>query len=135
MRKKKVRLRGKRTHGKGDTKRRRGKGSKGGKGRAGSQGQKKMLFLGSFGKLGFKGKKKRERIINLDILSQKLDAWIKKEKTGKKSGLYIIDGKKIGFDKILGKGNINEKIRVVNMKVSKKAKQKIERAGGSIEER
>ena len=42
---------------------------------------------------------------------------------------------KIGFDKILGKGNINEKIRVVNMKVSKKAKQKIERAGGSIEER
>ena len=48
-RKKKNKLRGHRTHGKGDTKNHRGAGSRGGVGRAGSHKHKFTKYYGEFG--------------------------------------------------------------------------------------
>ena len=59
-RRKKNKLRGNRTHGKGNTKNHRGAGSKGGRGRAGSHKHKFSKYYKTFGKHGFVRKNKKE---------------------------------------------------------------------------
>lgn len=125
-RKKIVKLRGSKTHGYGSKKKHRGGGSKGGRGRAGSFKHKKVLMrkLGLIeNKRGFvslkkKGIKPEVRAINLkDIVKIAKD---KKE----------IDLKELGFDKVLGKGNLEKPITIKARFFSNKAKEKIEAAGG-----
>jgi large subunit ribosomal protein L15 len=43
-----------------------------------------------------------------------------------------IDLKKLGYGKLLGKGNVDRKFKVVINKFSSQAKEKIEKAGGQI---
>ena len=121
-RSKRSRIRGRRSCGYGFRKKHRGKGSKAGKGMAGTgkmAGQRKLFVLkympGYFGKKGFKSKKKRLEIINLDEINNKI---------GKEKELNLKNFK------VLGKGNIKEKIVIHAKKFSKKAKDKIEAAGG-----
>jgi large subunit ribosomal protein L15 len=115
-------LRGNRTHGGGDKKNRRGAGSRGGRGRAGSHKHKFSKYWMTFGmKRKLKAKKKLESV-NLQEIHKFLD-----EKG-------VLDGAAKGIGKILGKGELKRKIIVKNVKVSKIAAEKIEAAGGKIQE-
>ena len=134
-RKKRVnKMLGQRTRGNGDTKRRRGAGSRGGRGLAGSHKHKYSKYAGKFGKEKKKVlSRKIVREINIDLLIQKMPKLEAAGKISKEANTIIIDGSKIGFDKLLSKGEITQKIIVRNMKASKKAIEKIKKAGGDVE--
>lgn len=126
---------GQRTRGNGDTKNRRGAGSRGGRGLAGSHKHKYAKYHGKFGKEKKQVlSRKTVKAINIDQLIQQLPKFTVAEKTFTENKITVIDGKKIGFDKLLSSGNLTEKILVRNMKASKKAIEKIEKAGGKFEE-
>jgi len=102
-------------------KQKRGKGSKGGKGRAGhgKRAKHRILLLGRKKKKGFTPvKRKKIKTINLS----ELDKMKEKE----------IDLTKLGYDKLLGSGRITRAITVKVKNVSKKAKEKLKKAGGTI---
>lgn len=132
-RRKKNKLRGNRTHGKGDTKNKRGAGSRGGRGRAGSHKHKYSIYYGVFGteKKKLRGKT-RLPAINIEEIPRNIPEWEKQgllEKTGKG---FLLDGKKIRVSKIIGRGTASFPIFLKNVSVSAKAKKKIEQAGGKI---
>jgi large subunit ribosomal protein L15 len=115
------RLRGNRSHGKGNTKNNRGSGCKGGKGRAGSFKHKFTKYYVTIGnKISLKPKEKLKTInlTDLDVLA--------KDKTE-------INLKELGYGKILAKGNLTKKLIIKNAQVTEKAKEKIEQAGGKVE--
>lgn len=120
-RRKKHRLRGNRTHGKGNTKNKRGSGIRGGVGKAGSHKHKYSKYWKEFGvKKNLKAKRRLEAV-NLEDVERNL-SWGNE-----------IDGKKLGFSKVLGKGFLSRKVVFRNVSVSKKAKEKIEKFGGIVE--
>ena len=132
-RKKKNKLRGNRTFGQGNTKRRRGSGSRGGTGRAGSHKHKFSKYYVDFGvKRKLKAKEKGEAI-NLGQLNELLPRFLVEQKAEKKGNMIVVDGKKMGIAKLLGAGKIEEKVLVRNVSLSGRAKEKIEAAGGKIE--
>lgn len=123
------------THGRGARKKGKGSGHRGGKGMSGSgkrADQKKTLINklyghNYFGKQGVtsRGTKRdiRQRI-NLNQISMDL------EKYGKKTGKgYEI---KLNKYKILGTGEIKEKLIITALEASKSAIEKIKKAGGEI---
>lgn len=121
--KKAVKQRGHRTHAYGSSKKHRGKGSRGGRGMAGSARHRKTYLLkyspGYMGKKGFKSKTgKRLRSINLRNL-EKMAGSSKK-----------IDLAALGYDKVLGTGEIKARLEVKADYFSASAKEKIEKAGG-----
>ncbi len=134
-RKKRVtKMLGQRTRGNGDTKKRRGAGSRGGRGLAGSHKHKYSKYAGKFGKEKKKVlSRKIIREINIDLLIQKMPKLEAAGKISKEENTIIVDGSKIGFDKLLSKGELTQKIIVRNMKASKKAIEKIKKAGGDVE--
>ncbi|MFH1240530.1 MAG: uL15 family ribosomal protein [Candidatus Diapherotrites archaeon] len=132
-RRKKNTLRGNRVHGKGDTKNKRGAGCRGGRGRAGSHKHKFTKYWKTFGKFGKLKVKKTLIGINLSDLVEKLPKLVLTKKVEQEKGAYIIDGKKLKFDKILGRGKLNEQLIVKNLEVTKKAAEIIKKAGGKIE--
>ncbi|MDD3178008.1 MAG: uL15 family ribosomal protein [Candidatus ainarchaeum sp.] len=115
------RLRGKRTFGKGNTKNNRGGGSTGGRGRGGSFKHKFGKFSSTIGiKVTLKPKNKLKTITLKD-----LSLLIKDSKE--------INLKNLGYDKVLGTGNINKSVVIKNAKFTETAKAKIEAAGGKFE--
>ena len=133
--------RGHTTHGGGHRKKRRGAGSRGGRGNAGTgkrAGQKKAGMVPKLGVLtsGFtpRGREfKSKQSINLsDLSSVKLDRWVAEKKATKQDDTYVIDLTKLGYQKLLGTGNINLKLQVIVNKVSKLAVEKLEKAGGKV---
>jgi len=117
------RLRGHRTHGKGNTKNHRGAGSNGGRGRAGSFKHKRGKFLPFVNcntKIRLKAKPK---LLEINLITLDKLAGTNKE----------IDLQKFGFDKILGSGDIKKPLIIRNAKCTAIAKIKIEKAGGKIE--
>lgn len=121
--KKKIyRMRGKRTHGGGASKNRRGKGSR-------------MTNRRTFGtniahvrkyqpwrlnKKGFVSLKKRVNSINLDEIDRMAD----KE----------LDVIPLGYSKVLGGGALTKPLKIKAHSFSKKAKEKIQKAGGEAVE-
>ncbi len=143
-RKKFSRMRASHTHGGGAKKKRRGSGHRGGFGMAGSgkrADQKKPTILklyGNeyFGKHGFKRPGKvvvRIKAINISDIERNLELYLSKNLVSKENNVYILDLKKLGYNKIIGAGNIYNKYKVIG-RVSKKARDKIEKLGGIIEE-
>lgn len=129
-RKKANRMRGQTTHGYGAMKKHRGAGNRGGRGMAGSgkrADQKKPSILKEFGneyfgKRGFhlpQCKVKKLKILNLDYIEKNCI-----EKTGK----FEFDACK--YDKILARGKLTKKIKVICKTFSKRALEKIKEAGG-----
>ncbi len=128
-RRKKNKMRGNRTHGGGDTKNRRGAGGRGGVGKAGSHKHTFSKYWKTFGiKITLKAKPKGIAI-NLEQLEQATTG----KKLAMENGMVVIDGKELGFGKLLGKGTIRDKLLVKNAKVSAKAAEKIAEAGGRVE--
>jgi large subunit ribosomal protein L15 len=124
-RKKIVKRRGHRTHGYGSPKKHRGKGSRGGKGWAGSEGHRKTYILkyarDRIGQHGFTPKTTRKiKAINLrDVV--KLAGKEKK-----------IDLGALGYNKLLGTGEIRKPLEIKVDYFSKSAKEKVGAAGGKI---
>jgi large subunit ribosomal protein L15 len=124
-RKKVVKQRGHRTHGWGNPKKHRNKGSRGGKGLAGKFGQKMTYILkhdpDRIGLKGFNAKTSRKHrctnIRDADRLAGKNKA---------------IDLGKFGYDKLLGKGEIARALEITVTYCSAKAKEKVEAAGGKV---
>ncbi len=138
-RKKITRMRGSHTHGGGAMKKRRGAGNRGGRGLAGTgkrgDAKKPSHWKNTeyFGKKGFHSiTRKKVDSINIKDINQKIAGWLEKgiaEKTGSE---IILDLKKIGYDKLLGVGTPDYKLEIHALQVSKKAKEKIEGAGGKV---
>ena len=134
-RNKRSRLRGRKTCGYGSRKKHRGKGSKGGKGMAGSGKRADHLKtwiwneIGAsyWGKHGFKSKFNSLKEINLDDIQAQLNILIKEGKAKKTQ-----EGTEINLEgfKVLGNGVLNEKFIIKADLFSKKAKERIEKAGG-----
>jgi len=135
MRKKNVRQRGHRTHGWGAAKKHRGAGNRGGRGMAGSgkrADQKKPSIIKEygnkyFGKKGFV--KKNMNIIpfvNVGFLEKNLSMF---KKEGDK---YVVGLSEMGYRKLLGSGLVKSKFVVSVEMASKKAVEKIKKAGGDV---
>ncbi|MBI4017622.1 MAG: uL15 family ribosomal protein [Candidatus Aenigmarchaeota archaeon] len=122
--------RGKKWYGWGAKKKHRGSGSRGGHGYAGSLSHKFIMFLKSepqhIGKTGFSRPTKsldERRAVNvgeLDRLAQDVKG-------------NILDLTALGYTKLLSKGNVRTPLKVVVPSFSPRAKEKIEKAGGSIQ--
>lgn len=128
-RKKVEKRRGSKTHGWGSKKKHRGSGNKGGVGMAGTgkRGQSKkptiIKLYGPeyFGRRGFHRPQlviKHINAINLEDL-----------KKFNKSDINLTE---LGYNKLLGKGKIYQKYNIIVNSFSKKAKQSIEKLGGTI---
>lgn len=134
-RRKKNKLRGMRQHGAGDKKNRRGAGTRGGRGKAGSHKHKFSKYYTYFGVKRTRKAKQKFSAINLGQIADKLQEWIKGGKVEKnEEGFFLVDGKKLGFVKVLSKGSLKEKILLVNARASEKASEKILSVGGKLSE-
>lgn len=132
--KKSRKQRGNRTHGWGAGKKHRGTGHIGGHGKSnvgkrGAARKTKYLAKGikPIGKHGMKviRMRKKDKIINIRTIYEKLDSWIKQGKVKKQKNGYIIDLEKLSYTKLLGGGKIRDKLNIIVPKMSKKSKQKL----------
>ncbi len=133
-------LRGSKTHGWGAMKKHRGAGSRGGRGMAGTgkRGDAKKPSIWKdrkyFGRHGFKmhGVKIKALPVNIGIIDQNIDKYISQKLIEKSGESYSIDLAKLGFNKLLGSGKTEKKLNIKCRLASKKAVEKIEKAGGSV---
>ena len=134
-------MRGSKTHGWGSMKKHRGAGSRGGRGMAGTgkrgDAKKPSIWKNKkyFGKYGFKRPKKitvEIKAINLKTIEQNIELLLLKKLIEKKNDSYVIDLKKLGFNKVLSTGKITKKFNIKCEYASKKAVDKIKQAGGNI---
>ncbi|MEK6848700.1 MAG: uL15m family ribosomal protein [Nanoarchaeota archaeon] len=133
-----VRMRGTRTHG-WAMKKHKGKGNHGGKGMAGAgkrAKQKKTYVIRYhypyFGRQGFTSRKTAERkvkVMNVGEIAKQLNSFEKKGIAKKTKEGIVIDLKEY---KILGEGEIKEKLIINAKSASNSAKEKIEKSGGKI---
>ena len=138
-RKKNTRQRGSHTHGWGSKKKHRGSGHRGGRGMAGTGKRadtKKPSIWGEryFGKFGFKKKgiKKEIKPVNIVYFEENLDKLLSKKLIEKENDKYIIDLKKLGFNKLLGKGKLTKKFIITADYASKHVVEEIKNAGGEV---
>lgn len=125
--------RGSRSCGGGSHKKRRGAGHRGGKGMAGTHKHKMTWVIKydpeHFGRRGFTLPalvKKSLRVINVGDLEEIIHARGIKKKGGK----ITLDLAELEYDKVLGKGRVDEAIVVKANSFTKKAVKKIEAVGG-----
>ncbi len=120
--KKITKLRGTRTVGGGNKKSRRGKGSRMGRGSIKKGGQRNKQHILKYEperlhKKGFKSLKPKLKTINLNEI----------EKIAEKEEVNLI---KKGYEKVLGRGDITQPLKITAKKFTKKAVEKIKKAGG-----
>src|SRR3989338_6647068 len=125
-------LRGKRFHGHGNTKNARGKGARGVMGRAGSHKHKFTSYWMTFGVKVTLNPKPNPKALNLADFVRLLPKWIAEKRAERRCGQVLVDGKKVGIGKMLGRGAVAEKLVLSNIAVSEGAKEKIVEAGGSV---
>jgi large subunit ribosomal protein L15 len=135
-------MRGSQTHGWGSKKKHRGSGNRGGHGFSGTgkraDSKKPSIWKDSkfFGKHGFFSKgRKKQKVINISKLDEKIDSWLGAKVISKENDTYVIDLKKIGYDKLLGTGRINKKMKINVSSISAGAKDSILEAGGEVIEK
>ncbi len=127
--KRKKKYLGERSHGAGNIKNRRGKGSRGGRGRAGLGKHKwfKKIVEEGTGVAGGFVPPTRVRYENVSL--NRLGEEARRGKWAKEGGVYqIILGRDV---KVLGGGRLGVKANVVAGAFSAQAKKKIEEAGGT----
>lgn len=135
--KKSLKKRGERTQGYGHHKRHRGGGSRGGRGKAGLQKHKKMYAIkhmpDHFGKKGFKRPSavvKKHRSINLNELDAKIEEFLREKKVTKSKDGIKVNLSTLGYDKLLGTGQLKHKLIVKAKYFSKTAIKKLEKNKG-----
>jgi len=119
------------------SKKAKGSGNRGGKGMAGTgkrADQRKTYVLkyydNYFGKRGFKSKKVKLKAINLGDIQNKLNSFIREGIAKEKNDIIEVN---LEDYKILGGGEIKDKIIIKANSFSSKAKEKIEKMGGKCE--
>jgi large subunit ribosomal protein L15 len=136
--KRKVRKRrGSRTHGYGRVGQHRGGGQRGGKGRAGLHKGKWTHTIKHdpeyFGKHGFSPPKRKEsRTINVGELDGRIEELLENKQAEKTEEGIRLDLNRLGYDKLLGRGEITHSIIVLVDSCSESAAEKIEEVGGKI---
>ncbi|MCX6767472.1 MAG: uL15 family ribosomal protein [Candidatus Micrarchaeota archaeon] len=126
---KKKKYLGNRTHGAGNMKNRRGKGSKGGRGRAGLHKHKRFQQIKREGTAGPKGFVSPTRSVFENVSIERLARQAAAGKWPQEGGAYnIVLGRRV---KVLGGGKIGFKANVTAGGFSESAKKKIEEAGGT----
>jgi len=133
------RYRGSRTHGYGQIGQHRCRGGRGGTGKAGLDKHKWTFVLRNdptyWEKKGFVSARtlgKKVRIINigkLDDLAEKLEVDKKLERKEQKIFLNL---EELGYDKLLGTGEISKPLLIKVGSYSESASKKLEEAGGAI---
>lgn len=139
-RKKVSRQRGSFTHGWGAKKKHRGGGSRGGKGNAGGgkRSWAKAPAKGGWrknklGKHGFVNKNPvKIKAVNLKFIEENLQKLVAQKLVSEEKGIYIVELKKLGFNKVLGTGRLTKKFRITADYASKKALESVKKAGGEI---
>ena len=136
--KKKKKNRGSRSHGRG-VKHGRGAGERGGRGKAGL-GKHKWKSLAKddpdyFGPKGFTRPQQlieEDEVINIYQVEEMLDELLELGYAHEEDSVYEIDLEEAGFDKLLSRGKPTKEMKINIPNSSKKAKQKIEDAGGEL---
>ncbi|MBM3281817.1 MAG: hypothetical protein FJY86_00555 [Candidatus Diapherotrites archaeon] len=124
---------GERTHGHGDTKNWRGSGNRGGVGRAGSHKHKFSKYWMTFGnKVRMHSFHIKGKSLNVGQVSQQIEKWMKQGKVTQEDDMIVIDGAKVGLSTLLGSGDVKGEWYVKNVRVTEKARSKIEEANGEI---
>jgi large subunit ribosomal protein L15 len=87
-----------------------------------------------FGKKGFtpRGVKQKVSVINVGELDELISKMSKEQKLEKRGGKVVLDLEGLGYDKLLGKGNVTQPILVKTGSYSETAVKKIEEAGGQV---
>jgi large subunit ribosomal protein L15 len=130
-------MRGSRTHGYGQIGQHRKTGGKGGR-KAGRHKAGWTYVIkhepNYFGKRGFtspQSLRHKTSIINVGQLEELVDR-LAKEQPEKKKKEAVLDLNKLGYNKLLGMGNITSPLLVKIASYSENAAKKIEKAGGQI---
>ncbi len=139
-RKKNTRQRGSMTHGWGAKKKHRGKGHQGGAGMAGTgkraDSKKPSIWKDQhyFGKHGFISKTPKVKInsINIGFIEQHIHNYLSSNIIKKENNTYLIELKKLGFNKLLGDGKVSIKFMITTPYASKAAVEKVKKAGGEV---
>ena len=139
-RKKCSRQRASHTHGWGSKKKHRGAGNRGGKGMSGTGKRgdsiKTLIWKDThfFGKHGFipHGAKKEINPINIECIEENLGKLLENKSITREGDAYIVDLKKLGCNKLLGKGIIKNKFKITAEYASGKVIEKIKEAGGEV---
>lgn len=131
-------FRGTRTHGRGK-KAGRGAGLRGGTGNAGLHKHKVMMMLkydpDHFGRHGFKRPQEvvsAKITMNVGDVQEGIDKLLADGYAQKKGDRTVVDLTKMGVDKLLGFGQVSQRLEIVVSESSAKAKEKVQGAGGSI---
>jgi large subunit ribosomal protein L15 len=134
-------LRGSRTVGYGQVGQHRKSGSRGGKGKAGLHKHKWSWAVkyapNYFGRDEFKPPSRTvaKKWINVGELNEIYEGLSKSGNIKKKDGKALIDLTDLGYDKLLGEGEVKHPYYVMAKSSTKSAKDKIEKAGGVLETR
>jgi large subunit ribosomal protein L15 len=86
-----------------------------------------------FGKEGFTRPKcllKVVRAINVGALCEMADELVEAGLARVENGVYVIDVRALGFNKVLGGGKVTKPLQVIAPTIAERAKKKIEGAGG-----
>ncbi|MEO3992880.1 MAG: uL15 family ribosomal protein [Desulfurococcaceae archaeon TW002] len=139
--KKSRKLRGSRTHGYGRVGQHRKAGSRGGRGAAGLHKHKWTWVVKYhpdwFGKHGFKNPnptmvKEEIKAINLKELSEKVKELLQENKLRIENNLVMINLEELGYNKLLGGGNLTRPMKIVTPRATKAAIEKVKEAGGEV---
>ncbi len=136
-RRKSSRQQGSCTHGWGKNKHR-NSGSRGGFGNAGtgkkSHNKKPSIWASDyFGKHGFVSKNSQKvKSISLKDVEQKIPVWIKEKKVLSEDGKIVVNLTELGYDKLIGNGNVKRLLKITVSKASKGVKGKIDEAKGEL---
>jgi large subunit ribosomal protein L15 len=127
------------TSGHGHKKKNRGAGHRGGRGESGSgkRGDFKLMKLTKggkryLGKHGFVSLKKNITTVNLSELQIRLESLVKEGKVFLSKDIYEIDLEKLGFKKLLSKGNVFCKMNIKTEFATPKSIKKVEEKGGKV---
>ena len=135
-RKKILKRRGQGSPGYGSRKKHRGGGSRGGRGLAGLHKHKRMTGLkympDHFGKKGFKRPQiiKKIKAINLKDLDSRIEVLLGEGKIKKERNGIKVNLSELGYDKLLGTGQVRHKLIIESKSFSKLAIKKIEEFKG-----
>lgn len=129
--------RGTRTYGRGCSKRGRGSGERGGTGMSGGHKHKWSYVIrympDYFGKHGFTRPAAVRRgvsAINVSDIDENLDKFLELGVAKKEGDRFSVDLNKLGFDKVLGGGQVTHPLDVTAKAFVESAKRKLEEAGG-----
>lgn len=131
-------MRGTSSHGWGHKKKHRGAGHRGGIGNAGTgaRGDSKkpsiLTKIGQsyYGKRGFHSiHSKKNNVLSLAFIENNYDALVESGAIVKD----VLDTTKMKIDKVLGRGKLSHKLKVICNEISANAKAQVEAAGGSVE--